>query len=185
MKQLTPLFVLLLILLCLSSGCGSSGSDDNDDDFFNDAEVTDVVVRDPVIREGDGTVVAVEFAFDPDRVFNDGDNIKVVVKLPPGVVYRDGTAEIDGLDDNDDKVGPQFASCPDTDELFLLFDLDEFDLDEATNPPGDGDAVVTLTIDGVANTDFATIDASAGNNLPPFSCGNFFGQESAQITVTN
>ena len=181
MKQLTILFLLLL----LAAGCGSESDDDDDDDFFNDAEVTDVVVQDPVIEKGEGTVVAVEFAFDRNRVFNDGDSIKVVAKLPPGVIYREGTAEVDGIDGNDDKVGPQFASCPDTDELFLIFDLDEFDLDEATNPPGDGDAVVTFTVDGVAETEFATIDATAGNDLPPFSCGQFFGDESAQITVTN
>lgn len=173
---------LLLLLLALSVGSCSSDSDD-DDDFFEDADVIDLSVEDSNIEVGEGTVLAVEFSFDADRVFNDGDNVVVVVKLPEGLEFRDGTSEIDGVD-GDDSLGAQIVRCSGSNETYLIFDMDEFDLDNASNPPGDADAVLTMTVDGVAPVDFETIEATAGDNEPLFECGErFISDEQAAITV--
>lgn len=170
-------FAALLALSCLSvAGCNSDS--DDDDDFFNSARVVDLALQDSTIRVGEGTVVAVNFSFDASRVFNDGDSVIVVVRLPAELEYRDGTAEIDGLGGEDDGVGAQVVRCGNLGESYLIFDMDEFDLDQAENPSGDGDAVLTLTVDGIDPLQFGTIEAAAnGETSPLFTCGGSFASD--------
>jgi hypothetical protein len=133
----------------LTIGLGSCSGDDEDDDpdFFDDAEVVDLSLEDSTIEVNEATILAVEFSFDFSRVFDDDENVVIVVRLPEGIEFRDGTSEIDGID-GDEEVGAQIVRCSGSDETFLIFDMDRFDLDDASNPPGDADAVLTLTIEG-------------------------------------
>jgi len=172
---------LFLVLTALSfAGCSSN--DDNGDDFFNSARVVDLAVEDSTIHVGDGTVLAVNFSFDASNVFNDDDNVSVVVRLPEGIEYRDDTSEIDGVS-GDDGVGAQVVRCVASGETYLIYDLDRFDLDNAANPAGDGDAVITLTIDATKRGDFATIEAAAdGDRTPLFSCGSSFASDE-QVSI--
>ncbi len=171
----------VLGLLCatalLLSGC--SGSDDDNSGIS--ARVIDLLLDDDTIRVGEGSVLRSYFSFSSDRVFDDGANVVVVVRLPNGVTFRDGSAEIQRPLD-DDSVGAQITNCP-TGEQFLLFDLDSNDLDAAENPSGDADAELSLTVDGVAETTAVDIQVIARENTVNFQCGAPFAADRAVSIV--
>lgn len=173
-------FCLALLLAGTAFSVASCG---NDDDGFNNSEVTDLDVQEDQLFVGEGTVVRVDFTFDASDVFDDDENISIGVRLPNGLVYRDGTAEIDAAG-GDESVGAQISTCLSTGESFLFFDLDRFDLDDADNPTGDADARLTFTVDAVAAAGTGFIQARADDDSIAFSCGEpFFFDEQIGITI--
>lgn len=168
-------WLTLIALTFLSLGCTTGG----DDDFF-DAEVLDLDLQDDVLTKGDGTVLSTYFTFDTHGVFEEGEHVVLVVKLPPGLSYRDDTAEIDN-DGGDDKVGAQITKCANGD-TYLTFDMDDHDLDNLQDPPGDASAKITLTVDGNA-TGARLIEARARRDTVFFSCSQEF-LEDQQIYLT-
>ncbi len=158
------LLVSVLAAGMIFTGCGS------DDDDENDAGSN--VVRmssdtNPVARGG-AAIVSVDFSFSSDDVFDDDQNVAVVVFVPSELTYRGGTAEIDRPIGDDRGVEPQIFPC--ANGSFLLFDLDEDDLIEADNPGGDADATVKFTLDAITASGAAVVQSAANNNGVPFTC---------------
>lgn len=171
MKALTIAGLGLVSALSLSA-CGTES------DTEADARVVDIFLEDSTIDVGDATVVRVDFRFDSSAVLDDGDNVRLVVRLPEGIQFRDGTAELVTLF-GDDRIGAQVTNCSLSGESYLLFDMDEFDLDDVADIDGEADARLKLTIDAVARTGVEAIGATANNSQVPFSCGDFFVAEEA------
>ena len=175
--SLVPFRLLpLSLLLFLSTGCDTSG----DNDFF-DAEVTDLDVHDEAIHLGEGTVVRAAFGFDNRAVFEDHDNVALVVKLPAGLSYREGTAELHN-ETGDDSIGAQITQCPDG-TTFLLFDMDRHDLNDLEDPSGDALGDLTLTVDGNFTGPWL-IEARARQDVVFFGCNQVFNNDaSVYLTV--
>ena len=148
---------------------GCSGSDDVE----GGGEVVNIETEDVAIPEGGATVLKFSFAYDVNAVMSHGESIDLVVKLPPELAYREGTAEVQ-TSDGDEEVGAQIFHCLNGD-TYLLFVLDEYDLDDAIDPAGDADAQLNLTVDAVASG-FPNIEAAAGDNVA-FECGFDFPYE--------
>ena len=177
MKQSAMLFVCLFISLC-SWGCGGG---DDEDFFFDDAGVDDIDVDDSTIHAGGSTIVRVNFSYSASDVFENNERIVVVVRLPPELRYREGTAEIQTTFGSDDEVDPQGGICSDSGETFLVFDLDDRDLSDAENPGGDADAQLSLTVDALVPGGNVVIDATARERSVAFSCGQSFFSDAHQV----
>jgi hypothetical protein len=170
----------ILGCLVVTAGCGGDGDDDQDDtdDTIN---VTRVDFENGAISNGEQSVVSVDFSYDAEEVFEDGVHAMIVVKLPPQLQYLPESSEIDGIG-TDEGVGAQVTTCSTTGETYLLYDLDENDLDLAENPDGDADARLTLTVTAVAPGN-ATIVAR-GDLTGLFACDvSFAADAGGSITI--
>ena len=140
MKQLLTKLILLVtatIIIISYSACG----DDNDgfDNPGSPAQVVSMRISENDLRLGSGEVLTVDFSFSAGDVFDDGDNIVLVVELPPALDFRRDTAELEGaLGDN--RVQPKVTLCPTSKKKYLEFDFNDDDLAFASNPNGDADA---------------------------------------------
>lgn len=167
---------LALFLALAMTGCGDDDDDEDGGGFNDPASVVNLTIDKGILARGEQAVVTVETTFDAENIFDDGSNLVIVVRLPNGVVYVGETSEIDTIVD-DRGVGAQVTTCAGTGETFLLYDLDENDLDSAENPGGDADMRLTLTVQGAATTGPVTIDAAAEENTQFFACGQPFSAE--------
>lgn len=179
MKELMQVILVLGLAVC-GAGCGDD-DDDDDNGIRPESRVVNIFLDKSVIPVGDTAVVNVDVTFDSDSVFDDNENVVVVVQLPNGIAYVNDSSEIQGIT-GDSGVGAQVTNCASTGEAFLLYDLDENDLDTAENPDGDADARISFTIQGAASTGPQTIQANAGDNAVIFTCGQPFASD-AQAAV--
>jgi hypothetical protein len=173
----------LSAVLC-SVGIAACGGGD-DDTFFGrgTTEVREISLDEDVINRGEGTVMRVNFSFDENEVLFDERNVSLVVKLPAGLAFREDSSEIDGPGSNDEGVEPQIFQCR-SGETYLLFDMDRFDLDNASAPDDGADAQMKLTVDGIAAGANLVIEARADEGRISFGCGTMFiPDEQALITV--
>jgi hypothetical protein len=155
-----------------------------DDDYIADGatEVIEITADDSSVPLGGGTVVGITFSFDQYDVFRDDGSVNLVVRLPRQLGYRANSAEIDGPGSRDKDVDPRVRRCGDG-SVFLSFDLDEGDLDEA-NVPVDvagGGAQLRLTVNGVQPGRFVAIEAAADNGDILFSCADDFNYDEQEI----
>ncbi len=164
----------LFVTTTLITACACGGGSDSA--FSGGANVVKISMRDSSLSRGDGTVVSVDFAYDADTLY-EGEDLVLVVKLPKEVEYRDGTAEVDGVVE-DDKVGIQILNCAESGESYIVFDLDKNDLDTADDPSGDADARVKFTIDTKAATLHSFIGARSEFKGVFFSCSQVFISDS-------
>ena len=172
--------LFLSFALLISVGCGG---DDDDLGSRSAARVIDIEVDDASLVLGQGTVVRTNFSFDYQSVFSDGTNVVVVVKLGDGLRYRSDTAEIQGSGDDDNALGPQITRCLDG-TTFLVFDMDEHDLDDASNPDGGAGAQLSLTVDAVGAVGQTAVGGRADYDQSIFGCNEtFFADEATGLTV--
>jgi hypothetical protein len=177
MKTFLRLFLLLALIVC-SVSCGKNSVFGNG----RNSNVVEIGSDDGVIRVGESTVIRVDFEYSFNEVFDDGENVIVLVRLGAELRLREGTSEIQG-NFGDESVGAQVTNC-DTGEQYLLFDLDDNDLSGAEDPFGEGDAELSFTVDAVVENPNAVIDALATNNSVFFECGGTFrGEEVTVVTV--
>lgn len=175
MKIALP-FTVLAVVLAGVSGC------DGDSGGGGSASVTDIIVESGTIAPGAGSVVRVEFSFSSDDVFDDDDNVALAVQLPATVRFLVGSAEIQrAIEDND--VAPQVQSCADGSTV-LVFDLDEDDLADASNPGGNADAILTLTVTGAVSGGPNSIFAGADENTITADCTGIDAEASDLIIVS-
>ena len=161
----------LLIGACMlmTSVTLTACNSDNDNSGIS-ARIVEFFLDDNTIAIGESTVLRTRFTFSADRVFDDGEHVMIVIRLPQEVGFRVGSAELQRpISDRD--VGAQITNCPDTGEQFLLFDLDDNDLLTVTNPDGEADAELSLTVDALTATPSTIIQGIAQNNTVLFSCG--------------
>ena len=159
--------VASLILCIFGAGCGDGNDDDNESD--GGSNVVELSADTNPVAVGGASIISVNFSFSSDDVFDDDQNVALVVFVPNALLYREGTAEIDRPVGDDRGVGPQVFPCA-SGGAFLLFDLDEDDLIEAENPSGNADAKLKFTVDAVSASASAVIQATARNNSVGFSC---------------
>lgn len=152
----------------------------SDDDSVVSARVVDFEARDTTIAVGEGSVLQLDFTFDAEAVFDDGQNVVVTISLPPELGLREGTAEIEERT-GDDPIGARVTTCQDG-SSFLVFDMDDNDLDQASNPSGDADARLKLTVDALSSG-VALIEARAGASASNFCNQTFPGEAAVVINI--
>jgi hypothetical protein len=170
-------FYSTLLLLFLVS-CG------DDLDSVN-ARVVNSSLSERVLRVNQSAILTLglEYENSDGLIFDRSSDISLVVKIPAGLIYREGTAEIQRLID-DKKITPTIVSCNSSGEQFLNFRLDSDDLDEGRDPSGSADVEIKLTLDAIAVTGVSLVEAVADEDTPLFSCGSFFAndvQETIQV----
>ncbi len=179
-KRQSSLFFALSLGLASLSGCGGN---DEDDDIGTNANVVEVTASPGTVLAGEASIISTKFSFSSSDVFDDGDDIEVVIELPPQLVYRPGTAEIKRPIDDADVNPSAELQCPDG-TSFVKFTLDESDLVDANNPGGDADAELRLTVDSFPPTGVTIVAAAASDDIVPFSCGvGVPAQSTATLTV--
>ncbi|MCB0359994.1 MAG: hypothetical protein KDD44_10170 [Bdellovibrionales bacterium] len=180
MPRLT--FARFVLPAALLIGGVSACSDSNSDDGIVSANVVTIEVSDNVLAVGQASIVAADFSYSANLIFGEDKHVFVTIRIAPGLDFREGTSEIDGITSSDDEsVGADITRCPESGEMFLVFDLDRFDLDSAQNPSGDADARLNFTVDAVAASPQSTISARADATPSIFACGEEFIPEA--ITV--
>jgi len=166
MKKLSLLLALLFIIVVLT-GC--------DDENGSSAYMVDISASNTNLRVGDGVVLYMDFYYSENKVFDDHDDVNVVVKLPNGVIYRNGTAELDG-DRDDRSVDPQVTTCADG-ESYLFFPMDRYDLQYAKDPSGTANARLKLTVDGVLPVGVVFVEVTPSHQQIHYACGGQFYEE--------
>lgn len=172
--------VALIALIVGITGCGS----DNDNESDGGAEVKILSIEQDILRVGTASVVSVEFSFSSDDVFDDNRDVDVVVHLPSTLNYRLGSGDLKRpIDDN--SVDPSITVCANGDS-YLSFNLGGSELFDATNPDGDADAELRLTVDAVRSGTGFPLDASAQNDGVPFDCtGGMIVQQQILVDVVS
>ena len=170
----------LILCLCalIFTACGSDSDDVR-------ARVINSSLSERVLQVGQGTVLTLglEYENSIQLPFESSEDISLVVKIPAGLTYREGTAEIQRVVD-DKGVNPRIENCLLNGEQFLYFRLDGDDLDQGRDPSGSADVEITLTLDAVAARGIGVIEAAADRDTPLFDCGSFFAsdiEESIQV----
>ena len=149
--------------------CGSN----DDGDSNHSSRVISLNADTNPVTAANGSIVSVDFSFSSDEVFDDGQNVVVVVHIPQELTFREGTSEVDSNTGEDRDVGPQGFNCGALGTYFL-FDLDSDDLALANNPSGDADGRLNFTVDTVSASPSVQIQAIARNNTVGFSCESGF-----------
>ena len=172
-----PFFALLSVVIC---GCGGGG----DDDEAVDAVITQMGFDDPSVSVGDGSVLNVNFDFSTSRIFRSGDEVAVLLELPPSLRYRDSSAE-SHRDGGETNVSVNEVTCP-SGYTYLQIYLGSFDLPGSSKPNGTAEGDLTLTLDGVSPQVGAIVLGSARYNSVYFTCDDGLLNEDsfASITVT-
>lgn len=147
--------------------CGGGGS--------NGAQVDAILAEQSVLSVGQSTVLRVEVSFDAGDVFYHGKEVLVVVRLPSELSFVEGSGEIDQPTGADHSVGAVITTCANG-ETFLQFNLSDRDLLTATNPLGDADAELKLTLTAVSPLSNGVIGARADENAT-FVCSTNFSDE--------
>jgi hypothetical protein len=160
-------------------GCG----DNNPINPANRTEVSEISADDSSIQRGDGTVVRVNFIFNSSQVFLNREDVNLVIRLDPGLVYRNESGELSGFGSRDRDVDPSVIQCPDG-ASFLVFDLGRSQLDDAEVFGSPSSAQLKFTADGVNETKNAAIEARADEGEIPFDCAeNFRSDEQEFVSV--
>lgn len=176
MKYRLSVLTSLLCLGLLLSAC----SGDSDDD--TDARVREISIGAQIIAVGEQRGVDLEFDFSSESIFSDDDSVAIVVLLPAGVSYVDGSGEVDGNFDDED-VNPQQTRCEDGSSI-LFFDLDDNDLGDAKDPSGGADGRLEFDIIGTDAVGEVNLEARADYNQSSASCAlGIIPQASTVIAV--
>jgi len=166
--HILPSYLLLLILIL--SACG--GNDDVN------ARVVYLSLDDRTISVGESSVVSLGLEYNGSKngPFDSADDISLVVRLPAGTKFREGTAEIQRSFE-DKGITPNITNCIVSGEEYLNFRLDGDDLISGTNPSGSSEAEVTLTLDAIRPFDVGVIQAKADRDELVFACGAYFSSD--------
>lgn len=167
-KRNSSLFVALSLGVAALTGCGGN---DEDDDVGTNANVVEIAASPSTLVAGEASIISTKFSFSSSDVFDENDDIEVVVELPPQLLFRPGTAEIKRPIDDMDINPAAEVQCPGG-TSFLRFSLGRSDLVDANNPGGDADAELRFTVDSLPPTGATLIAAAASDDTVPFSCAS-------------
>jgi hypothetical protein len=160
-----------------AQGCTS----DNNDDSGNTTEVREIDPASVIIPYGQAVVVRFNFAFDEEDVFQSTQQVQVVVQLPRGLTFQTGSGEISGYTSTEGQgVTPDYVRCNDG-IVYLVFNLNSGDLDNAAPPSSDTDAQLQTTIEGWALGNDFVIEARAVEGDYIWSCDSDFNPDQQQV----
>ena len=160
-----------------AQGCTS----DNNDDSGNTTEVREIDPASVIIPYGQAVVVRFNFAFDEEYVFQSTQQVQVVVQLPRGLTFQTGSGEISGYTSTEGQgVTPDYVRCNDG-IVYLVFNLNSGDLDNAAPPSSDTDAQLQTTIEGWALGNDFVIEARAVEGDYIWSCDSDFNPDQQQV----
>ena len=165
-------------------GCTDEDEDDNSSD--QTTEIKEIEADSTTIELGGETDVSFNFVFDEEDVYDNDAEVQLVVKLPNELVYQSGTAKIDGFNDQDDSgVSPEIVRC-NGGVSYLVFNLDQFNLDSASPPNNDTDAQLKLTIDARLAGTGLVIEGRAEEGDVSYGCDeDFYPDDPEVVAVVN
>ena len=168
MRHLTA--ILFLSIMCLSvSGCS-----DNEN-----TEVTDIYTANSTIEIDEPAIFDVDFDFNSNDVFDDGETVSLVVKVPAGLSYLRGSAQLNQWGSNDLAVPPVIRRCTDG-STYLAFVFDDNDLDDGQSS-GNADAELSLTLVGARRGQALAVEATASIESVPYGCRETFTADQQEI----
>jgi hypothetical protein len=160
-----------------AQGCTS----DDNDDSGNTTEVREIDPASVIIPFGQAVVVRFNFAFDEEDIFQSTQQVQVVVQLPRGLTFQTGSGEISGYTSTEGQgVTPDYVRCNDG-IVYLVFNLNSGDLDNAAPPSSDTDAQLQTTIEGWALGNDFVIEARAVEGDYIWSCDSDFNPDQQQV----
>ena len=180
---------LIKFAACFVLGLGAVAllgcTDGNDDDSSSGqtTEIKEIEADSTTIQLGDGTDVSFNFVFDEEDVYDNDAEVQLVVKLPNELVYQNGSAKIDGFNSQDDDgVSPEILRC-NGGVSYLVFNLDQYDLDRASPPTNDTDAQLKMTIDGRLTGTGLVIEGRAEEGDVSYGCDEDFYPDDQQVVA--
>ena len=172
-------YLLCSVLATALIAC--TNSDDETNSWGGSTRVTEIYSDDSIVPIGNGSVFRVNFTFNEEDIFNDQGSVNLVVKVPPELAYRTGSAEIDGnTSRQDNSVEPYILNCP-RDGTYLSFTLIRYDLDDAEAPGDDADAQLKLTLNGESYANNVVVEAAADGNAVAFGCKTSFLPDEQEV----
>lgn len=171
-------FGVVLGMVVAVIGCGNS---DDSNAWGGTTTVREISCDSASVPLDDGAVFRVNFSFDEEDVFNDQGEVHLVMRLPPQLEYRSGSAEIDGISSRDDDgVDPTVVQCRGA-ETYLSFTLTRYDLDQADAPTDDADAQLKLTLNGKRLGAQVVVEAAADDGDVLFGCQVPFNPDEQEV----
>lgn len=145
-------------------------------------EVTEVYTANSTIELLEPAIFEINFDYNYNDVFDDGDTVSLVVKVPPQLEYLKNSAELNEWGSNDQYVNPFARKCADG-TTYLAFVFDDNDLDNAYSPDN-ADAQLSITLVGVRRGQEVTVEATASSDNVPYGCReDFTADDSETIEV--
>lgn len=168
MRRYPVIFSLALIVLS-SSGC----ADDNN------TEVTDIYTANSTMEVEEPAIFQIDFDYNSDNVFNDGDTVNLVVKVPAQLSYLRNSAKLNQWGSNDLSATPYVRKCLDG-TTYLAFVFDDNDLDNGQSS-NNSDAELSLTLVGQRPGTEIAVEATAALNSVPYGCREDFVADEQEI----
>lgn len=156
------------------AACGGGGSDDG-----TEATVVKMNSNPSTVVLNAGSVISVEFSYSANDVIDHGDRVDLVLKLPSGVQYRPGTSDIKRPIDDKQVEPEQVFSCSNG-SSFVHYSFGRGELTDATNPSGDADAELRLTLDSTARGSFEVLSQASSASVV-FTCDGVFSPQSSAL----
>lgn len=155
--------------------------DNNNNDSGNTTEVREIDPASVVIPYGQSVVVRFNFAFDEEDVFENDQQVQVIVQLPRGLTFDIGSGQISGYTSQEKEgVTPDYVRC-DNGVVYLVFNLNASDLDNAAPPSSDTDAQLTTSIEGWALGNDFVIQARAVIGDYQWTCDSDLDPDQQQV----
>lgn len=163
----TKLFVCVLALAV--SGCADN----------QDTKVTDISTSNSAIELQEPAIFEIGFDYNSDDVFNHGDTVNLVVKVPPQLSYLKNSAQLNQWGGSDFNVTPYSRTCSDG-TTYLAFVFDDNDLDNA-HSSNNSDAELSVTLVGKRRGQQIAVEATASIDNVEYGCLEDFVADEQEI----
>jgi len=142
-------------------------------------KVTDVSTSNSVIELQEPAIFEIDFDYASDDVFNDGDTVSLVVKVPPQLSYLQNSARLNQWGGNDLTATPARRTCSDG-TTYLAFVFDDNDLDNA-HSSNNADAELSVTLVGKSRGQEISVEATASTDNVDYGCLEDFVADEQEI----
>jgi hypothetical protein len=168
MRRYPVIFSLALVVLS-TSGC----ADDNN------TEVTDIYTANSTMEVEEPAIFQIEFDYNSEKVFNDGDTVSLVVKIPAQLSYLRNSAELNQWGGDDMMATPFVRTCLDG-TTYLAFVFDDNDLDDSQSS-NDSDAELSITLVAKRQGTEIPVEATAAIESVPYGCREDFVADEQEL----
>lgn len=171
------LSLLASVVYLLAVGC----TDSTNTDGSGVTQVVSIESDQDQIAVGEESVFYIDFDFDENEVYFEGGAVNLVVRLPAALSYLMYSAEVNEYGSADNSVDPYIVRCGNG-SSYLVFSLDDNDLDEAYSP-NDAEAQLKMTLVGRRPGYQVMVQATADDGLVQFGCEEEFVADESEAVI--
>jgi hypothetical protein len=121
---------------------------------------------------GEPAIFQIDFDYNSSDVFDDGDTVSLVVKVPAQLEYLRNSARLNQWGSDDLLTTPYVRKCLDG-TTYLAFVFDDNDLDDGQSD-GNSDAQLSVTLVANRPGQEVTVEATAALNGVSYGCREDF-----------